>query len=146
MKKYPNEDRIRLTEIMLPSHVPKKYADRSFLWNSVEAVEKQANSQLCRRFILTQSRELSEEDNIALLRQYCQEQFVDKGMIVDIAFHYDNDGNPHAHVLVTMRAIGEDGEWLPKCRKVYDLDENGNRIKLKSGRWKSHKVKLDRCQ
>lgn len=28
---------------------------------------------------------------------------------------------------------------MPKSRKVYDLDENGERIKLPSGRWKSHK-------
>ena len=47
--------------------------------------------------------------------------------------------NPHAHVLLTMRAMDEHGKWLPKSRKVYDLDENGERIKLPSGRWKSHK-------
>jgi hypothetical protein len=38
-----------------------------------------------------------------------------------------------------MRAMDEHGKWLPKSRKVYDLDENGERIKLPSGRWKSHK-------
>ena len=47
--------------------------------------------------------------------------------------------NPHAHVMLTMRAMDEHGKWLPKSRKVYDLDENGERIKLPSGRWKSHK-------
>ena len=41
--------------------------------------------------------------------------------------------------MLTMRAIDENGKWLPKSRKVYDLDENGERIKLPSGRWKSHK-------
>ena len=35
--------------------------------------------------------------------------------------------------------MDEHGKWLPKSRKVYDLDENGERIKLPSGRWKSHK-------
>ena len=49
------------------------------------------------------------------------------------------DGNPHAHILLTMRAMDETGKWLPKSRKVYDLDENGERIRLASGRWKSHK-------
>ena len=47
--------------------------------------------------------------------------------------------NPHCHIMLTMRAIDENGKWLPKSRKVYDLDENGERIKLPSGRWKSHK-------
>ena len=52
---------------------------------------------------------------------------------------YPPGHNPHAHVLLTMRAMDEHGKWLPKSRKVYDLDENGERIKLPSGRWKSHK-------
>ena len=49
------------------------------------------------------------------------------------------DGNPHAHILLTMRAMDETGKWLSKSRKVYDLDENGERIRLPSGNWKSHK-------
>ena len=65
--------------------------------------------------------------------------FVSKGMIADFAIHDKGDGNPHAHILLTMRAMDEKGKWLPKCRKVYDLDENGERIRLPSGRWKSHK-------
>ena len=132
-------ERIISAEIMLPEHVPRQFADRQVLWNSVEAAEKQWNAQLCRRLILALPRELSLEDNQQLLRQYCQEQFVSKGMIADVALHDDNDGNPHAHVLLTMRPMDENGKWLPKARKVYDLDENGDRIRLKSGQWKSHK-------
>ncbi len=62
-------------------------------------------------------------------------------MIVDFAIHdpHPPGHNPHAHVLLTMRAMDEHGKWLPKSRKIYDLDENGERIKLPSGRWKSHK-------
>ena len=62
-------------------------------------------------------------------------------MIADFAIHdpHPPGHNPHAHVLLTMRAMDEQGKWLPKSRKVYDLDENGERIKLPSGRWKSHK-------
>ena len=56
-----------------------------------------------------------------------------------VALHDKNDGNPHAHIMLTMRAIDEHGKWLPKSRKVYDLDENGERIRLHSGEWKSHK-------
>ena len=68
-----------------------------------------------------------------------RQQFVSKGMCVDFAIHDKGDGNPHAHVMLTMRAMDEHGKWLPKSRKVYDLDENGERIRLPSGSWKSHK-------
>ena len=73
-----------------------------------------------------------------LVREFCQQQFVSKGMIADFAIHdpHPPGHNPHAHVLLTMRAMDEHGKWLPKSRKVYDLDENGERIKLPSGRWK----------
>lgn len=105
----------------------------------MEREEKQHNSQLARRIIVALPKELSHEDNIKLLKQYCQEQFVSKGMCCDLAFHDEGNGNPHAHILLTMRAIGENGKWLPKSHKVYDLDEHGERIKLPSGNWKSHK-------
>ncbi len=60
-------------------------------------------------------------------------------MIADFAIHDKGDGNPHAHILLTLRAMDEHGKWLPKARKVYDLDENGERIQLASGNWKCHK-------
>ena len=76
-----------------------------------------------------------------MVKEYCEEQFVSKGMCCDFAIHDpDPPGhNPHCHFMLTMRAIDENGKWMPKSRKVYDLDENGERIKLPSGRWKSHK-------
>ena len=60
-------------------------------------------------------------------------------MIADFAIHDKGDDNPHAHILLTIRAMDEHGRWLPKARKVYDLDENGERIRLASGNWKCHK-------
>ena len=110
-------------------------------WNAAEAVEKQWNSQLARRWVLTIPREIPPDQYAVLVREFCEQQFVSKGMIVDFAIHapHPPGHNPHAHVLLTMRAMDEHGKWLPKSRKVYDLDENGERIKLPSGRWKSHK-------
>ena len=75
----------------------------------------------------------------SMLKEFCNEQFVSKGMIADFAIHDKGDGNPHAHILLTIRAMDEHGKWLPKARKVYDLDENGERIRLPSGNWKCHK-------
>ena len=136
---YSHKPGVVHTELLLPERAPPEFSFRAALWNSVEKAEKQWNSQLARRIIMALPRELSQEDNIRLVRQYCQEQFVDKGMCCDFAIHDDGDGNPHAHILLTMRGLDEHGKWLPKARKVYDLDENGERIRLPSGNWKSHK-------
>ena len=142
-QKYYSEKRgIVHTEIMLPPHAPPEYADRNTLWNAAEAVEKQWNSQLARRIVLAIPREIPPEQHADLIRDYCREFFVSKGMIADFAIHDKGDGNPHAHILLTMRAMDETGKWLPKSRKVYDLDENGERIRLPSGRYKTHKVDL----
>ena len=129
------------TEIMFPANAPSEYADRATLWNAVEEVEKQWNSQLARRFILALPREVPTGMYPQMMQEYCKEHFVSKGMCCDFAIHDpDPPGhNPHCHIMLTMRAIDENGKWLPKSRKVYDLDENGERIKLSSGRWKSHK-------
>lgn len=129
------------TEIMLPPQAPTDFADRAILWNSVEEIEKQWNSQLARRFVVALPREVPLEMCPQMIQEYCQEHFVSKGMCCDFAIHDpDPPGhNPHCHIMLTMRAIDKNGKWLPKSRKVYDLDENGERIKLPSGRWKSHK-------
>ena len=141
VKHYPEKRGIVHNEILLPPNAPQEYADRNTLWNAAEAVEKQWNSQLARRWVLTIPREIPPDQYAVLVREFCQKQFVSKGMIADFAIHdpHPPGHNPHAHVMLTMRAIDEHGKWLPKSRKVYDLDESGERIKLPSGRWKSHK-------
>ena len=141
VKHYPEKRGIVHNEILLPANASRSYADRNTLWNAAEAVEKQWNSQLARRWVLTIPREIPPDQYAVLVREFCQKQFVSKGMIADFAIHdpHPPGHNPHAHVLLTMRAMDEHGKWLPKSRKVYDLDENGERIKLPSGRWKSHK-------
>ncbi|RHP54502.1 MULTISPECIES: MobQ family relaxase [Clostridia] len=141
VKHYPEKRGIVHNEILLPANAPRSYADRNTLWNAAEAVEKQWNSQLARRWMLTIPREIPPDQYAVLVREFCEQQFVSKGMIADFAIHdpHPPGHNPHAHVLLTMRAMDEHGKWLPKSRKVYDLDENGERIKLPSGRWKSHK-------
>ena len=127
--------------VMLPPNAPRSYADRQILWNAVEAAEKQWNSQLARGIVIALPRELPPEQYEELIREYCQAQFVSRGMIADYAIHDKGDGNPHAHIMLTLRAMDEEGSWLPKARKVYMLDERGERIRLPSGQWKSYKVK-----
>jgi len=138
-KYYSHKSEIVFKEILLPTNAPPEYKDRNTLWNAAEAAEKQWNSQLARRIVLAIPREIPKEQYADLVRDYCQKFFVSKGMCCDFAVHDKGDGNPHAHILLTMRALDENGKWLLKSRKVYDLDENGNCIRLPSGRYKSHK-------
>ena len=141
MKNYLYKKKVVYTEVMLPTNAPPGYADRATLWNAAEDAEKQWNSQLARRFVVALPREVPLEMCPQMMQEYCREHFVSKGMCCDFAIHDpDPPGhNPHCHIMLTMRAIDENGKWLPKSRKVYDLDENGERIRLPSGNWKSHK-------
>ena len=141
-KHYSEKQGIVFTELLIPENAPEEYKDRNTLWNAVEKVEKQWNSQLARRFVIAIPRELPPEQYPELLHEYCMKEFVEKGMCCDIAIH-DKDGtnkNPHAHLLLTLRPFDENGNWGDKSHKVYDLDENGEKIILPSGEEKSHKV------
>ena len=135
--KYPHSDpkRVRYTEVMLPSNAPPAYADRQALWNAVDAAEKSNKAQTARRFTITLPRELTFEQNLALIRDYCTKQFVDKGMICDLYYHDSGNGNPHVHLMLTMRAMDENGRWLPKTKTAYVLDDNGQRIRETNGKW-----------
>ncbi|HGQ0871283.1 TPA: MobQ family relaxase [Streptococcus pneumoniae] len=128
------------TEIILPQNAPQEYSDRSILWNSVEKIEKSKNSQLAREIEIALPKELDREKQIELVREYVKENFVKVGMCADIALHDKNDGNPHAHILLTMRPFNEDKTWGAKSKKEYILDENGEKIKLKNGNYKTRKI------
>ena len=140
-KDYSRKSGVVYTEIMLPTNAPPEFADRETLWNAAEEIEKQWNSQLARRFVLALPRGVPAAQYPQMVRDYCNEFFVSKGMCCDFAIHDpDPPGhNPHCHIMLTMRAMDENGKWLPKSRKVYDLDESGERIRLPSGNCKCHK-------
>ena len=139
---YTRKGGVVHTEIMLPPHAPPSFSDRSTLWNSVELYEKAGNAQLAREIDAALPIELSREEQIRLVREYCSSQFVSRGMCVDFAIHDTDKGNPHCHIMLTMRPLDERGTWTAKSKKEYDLDENGERIRLPSGRYKTHKVDL----
>ena len=128
------------TEILLPQNAPQEFANRSVLWNSVEKIEKSKNSQLAREIEIALPKELDREKQIELVRNYVKENFVDVGMCADIAIHDKNDGNPHAHILLTMRPLNEDKTWGAKSKKEYIFDKNGEKIKLKNGNYKTRKI------
>ena len=139
---YTKKGGVVHSEILLPAHAPPAFSDRSTLWNSVELSEKSNNAQLAREVEIALPVELSREEQTRLVREYCSSQFVSKGMIADFNLHDTGGGNPHAHILLTMRPMDEKGAWLPKSKKEYVLDENGEKIRLPSGRYKTRKVDL----
>ena len=140
--KYPHSSpaRVKWVEVMLPSNAPRAYADPQTLWNAVDAAETSVNAQTARSILFALPRELTDEQNLTLVRNFCQKEFVDKGMVCNFFYHDKGDGNPHVHIMLTLRAMDENGKWLPKSKNVYALDENGNRIRTPNGSWKRVKV------
>ena len=124
----------------MPSHAPPEFSDRSTLWNSVEKIEKAKNSQLAREIEIAIPKELPHEQQIDLVRQYVNDNFVSAGMCADFAIHDKKDGNPHAHIMLTMRPLEQNGQWGAKSKKEYIVDKNGERVRLKNGNFKTKKV------
>ena len=144
-KRYKRKEGVLHTEILLPAHAPPVYKDRSVLWNAVEKKETHWNDQLARRIVMALPIEVPEEQYPEMVRAYCQKHFVSRGMCCDFAIHDDRKEprNPHVHILLTLRSIDESGAWMDKCHKVHDLDNNGKRIPLGNGDWKSHRENVN---
>ena len=144
-KKYHTKPGIIHTEILLPKNAPEAYQDRGTLWNAAEKAETQWNAQLARRIIMALPIEVPTDQYPEMVREYCQMYFVNEGMCCDFAIHDEGKEprNPHVHILLTLRSIDEQGRWMPKCRKIYELDGNGNRMQLPSGEWVSHRENVN---
>ena len=130
---YTNKHGVICSEILLPDQAPREYADRQTLWNAVEKAERGKNAQLAYSFDIALQNEFSMEENIALARRFLLEHFVSRGMVVDFAIHVPDTepggiSNPHFHVMAPIRPIEENGKWGCKQHRVYELDEDGNRL------------------
>ena len=125
---YTHKGGVVHTEILLPDHAPAEYTDRAVLWNEVEKIEKAKNAQLAREIEIALPRELTREQGISLVREYVERHFVAAGMCADVCLHDTGGGNPHAHIMLTMRPFDERGEWGAKQKKEYILDRDGNKI------------------
>ena len=125
---YTRKGGVVFSEILLCVNAPSKYSDRQTLWNEVQKIEKQKNAQLCREVEVALPIEFPRDEQIEVVREYIKKNFTDKGMIADWSLHNKSDGNPHAHILLTMRPLKQNGEWGAKRKDSYALDDNGNRI------------------
>lgn len=126
-------------EILAPVHAPDWAHGRATLWNAVEMAETRKNSQVAREVRVALPAELGHVQRVELVRDFCQRQFVDRGMVADIALHapgrIGDDRNHHAHILLTTREIGPEGfttknrDWnavevLEGWREAWAVDSN----------------------
>lgn len=139
---YTKKHYIEYKEIMLPDCAPKEYKDRNTLWNAVEKIEKSNMARLSREFEIALPVELSQEQQIEVLQNFIKDEIIPLNLCADICIHNppvmndykqpidatghptkDKDTmifrNPHAHVMVTMRPLDENGKWEKKSEVEY---------------------------
>ncbi len=114
-------------EVFLPEYAPTEWQDRGVLWNAVEENEKTKDSRLAREFVPALPVELNKEQWQQLLSDFINEQFVADGMCADVAIHdpYPPGHNPHAHIMLTVRPLDENGKWQYKTEKEYLCIKDG---------------------
>ncbi len=124
---YTRKQGLVWQEVFLPDMAPPAWQDREVLWNVVEENEKTKDSRLAREFVVALPIELSPEQWQMLLTDFVQNQFVADGMCADMAIHDpDPPGhNPHAHIMLTVRPLDEQGKWQYKTEKEYLCIRNG---------------------
>jgi len=121
---YSRKLGVEHTEIIIPPGAPEWMHDREKLWNAVERTEKRKDAQLAREFWVALPRELTNEEQLKVLREFVTSKFVSLGMVADVSVHMENPRNPHAHIMLTTRVIsgGEFGlknrDWNTK-RQLY---------------------------
>lgn len=126
---YTRKQGLVWQQIFLPEYAPTEWSDRGTLWNAVEENEKIKDSRLAREFVVALPIEMREAEWKSLLTEFIKDNFVADGMCADVCVH-DTDGhNPHAHIMVTVRPLAENGQWQYKTEKEYlcvrDGEEKG---------------------
>ncbi|MBR3994381.1 MAG: MobA/MobL family protein, partial [Clostridia bacterium] len=115
---YTRKGGLVYEKIFLPSHAPPEWYNRIELWNAVEEAEKTRDSRLAREFIVALPVEVSRERQIAEAEEFAK-ALVDDGMCVEVCIHDTGEGNPHAHIMATVRPLNPDGTWQRKTEKEY---------------------------
>lgn len=116
-----------IAKIFVPDNAPEWAKDREKLWNEVEKVEKQYNSQLAREINVALPVELSHEEQEKLTFDFCQRAFVNEGMVADISIHRENKDNPYFIVLLTTRPFNKGGTWGAKVKRSYNTEKGESR-------------------
>ena len=125
---YTRKQGLIWQQIFLPEYAPPEWSDRGTLWNAVEENEKTKDSRLAREFVVALPIEMGKSEWKSLLAEFIQDNFVADGMCADVCIH-DTDGhNPHAHIMVTVRPLAENGQWQYKTEKEYLCARDGEEM------------------
>ena len=137
---YSGKRGLRHEEFLLPPDAPKwtkdLIADRSVagaaeaFWNAVEAFEKRSDAQLAKEFIIALPVELTIDQNVALAREFVESEVLARGQVADWVFH-DEPGNPHIHLMTTLRPLLDSG-FGPK--KVMVAGDDGAPLRTDAGK------------
>nr|WP_281397257.1 Ti-type conjugative transfer relaxase TraA [Rhizobium paranaense] len=137
---YTRKQGLLHEEFVIPADAPEwlrsMIADRSVsgaseaFWNNVEAFEKRSDAQLAKDVTIALPIELSAQQNLALVRDFVERHITSKGMVADWVYH-DAPGNPHVHLMTTLRPLAEDGFG---AKKVAVLGPDGNPIRNDAGK------------
>ena len=106
---YTRKSGVAEAVILTPATAPAWCTNRAELWNAVEKAERRKNSQLAREIELAIPHELPQDAARETVLAFVRENFVSQGMIADVAFHHMDKTNPHAHIMLTTRAVGPAG-------------------------------------
>ena len=119
-----------MNEIILPPNAPNRYENREVLWNEVQQIEKRSDAQFAREIEVALPAEMNRDEQIECVRSYIEDNFISEGMIADWALHDKGDGNPHAHIMLTLRGIDEHEKWLQKQKTIFanSRDKEGRPI------------------
>ncbi len=137
---YTRKQGLVWQQVFLPDMAPAGWGDREVFWNAVEEAEKTKDSRLAREFVVALPVELGRDEWIAMLTDFIQANFVAEGMCADACIH-DTDGhNPHAHVMLTVRPLKENGTWQQKTEKEYLCIQGGEERGFTATEFKSAQV------
>lgn len=129
--------------ILKPDNAPDWVLNREKLWNEVESVEKRKDARLSKEVVVALPIELNSEQQKDLLKEFCKDNFINNGMVADISIHRDDENNPHAHIMLTVRPFDENGEWSKtKTITKYLYDDEGNHILTPKGNRKNIKTDM----
>ena len=122
---YTRKQGLVWQQVFLPDYAPREWLDRAVLWNAVEGTEKTKDSRLAREFVVALPVELDKNGWQKILTEFIRQNFVADGMCADVAIHNTDGHNPHAHIMLTVRPLNENGTWQYKTEKEYLCIRNG---------------------
>lgn len=115
---YSHRHDVIYSTVILPEGASADFEHREFLWNQAELAEKRRDAQICKDIVLALPKELNLDQQIEITKGFAQLHFVNHGLPADIAIHNHDDGNPHAHILVTTRRLEKNSFSRYKARDL----------------------------